>query len=199
VKDGIYYRDKNPGTWIIIGWRIKVFNRLKWNEEFTSTTWSRKLEKIYAYRDYKICDKNGDLVAIASSRWVFIEFKTNSIKVPPAGLLERYKSEDIPIFGVDEFKKLREPENQKLVYSYAIKKRDIDWNDHVNNIAYIDMIQEALAEDVEIDEIEVLYKKECKYGATVNVYCAEVGENEKVFTIKDKDTGALHVIAWVRI
>ena len=195
AKDGIYYMGENNGTWVIINWKMKMYHSLKWNDEFTVATWSRKFEKIYAYRDYKICDKNGEVVAIASSRWVYLDLKTNSIKVPPTNLVERYKSEDVPIFEVDDFKKLKEPENQELIYTYTVQRKDIDWNNHVNNVVYVDIIQEALDENAVIEEIEILYKKECKYGATVNVYCAKINEKEMMFSVKDKDAGTLHVVA----
>ena len=199
AKDGIYYMGENNGAWVVINWKMKIYGSLKWNEEFTVSTWSRKFEKIYAYRDYKMCNKEGELIAIASSRWVYFDFKTNSIKVPPIDLIERYKSEDIPIFETDNFKKLKEPENQELIYTYAVQKKDIDWNNHVNNVAYLDIIQEALDETVEIKEIEILYKKQCKYGANVNVYCARVNEKEMFFSVKDKETGMLYVVAHISI
>ncbi|MCL2859405.1 MAG: thioesterase [Oscillospiraceae bacterium] len=199
AKDGIYYMDKNNGAWVVINWRMKMYSSLKWNEEFTVTTWSRKFEKIYAYRDYKMCNQKGELVAIASSRWIYFDFKTNSIKNPPMDVIERYQSEDVMIFGTDDFKKLKEHENQELIYTYAIQKKDIDWNNHVNNVVYVDMIQEVLDENARIEEIEILYKKECKYGANVNVYCAKVSDKEMFFSLKDKETGTLHVVAHVTL
>ena len=197
AKDGIYYVEETKGTWVVINWKIKIYNSLKWNEEFVVTTWSRKIEKIYAYRDYKMCSKNGEVIAIGSTKWVYLDLKTNSIKIPPENLMERYQSEDIPVFDEDVFKKLKEPENKEIIYSYTIQKRDIDWNQHVNNVAYVDIIAEAIDEEDKINELEILYKKECKYGRVVDVFCTEVSPKEKIFTIKDADTGVLYVLASV--
>ena len=76
-------------------------------------------------------------------------------------------------------------------------KRDIDINNHVHNLYYLDFAYEALPEDVyradECNNIEVMYKKQIKLAdEIVCLYAKE--ENENIVSIKSKDKKILHAI-----
>ena len=33
----------------------------------------KKLERLYAYRDFQLKDKDGNIIAIGTSRWIFVD------------------------------------------------------------------------------------------------------------------------------
>ena len=57
-------------TWILLSWKIKVIERPKFSDNLKVKTWSRLIDKFYAYRDFEVYNAKGDLIAIASSKWV---------------------------------------------------------------------------------------------------------------------------------
>ena len=61
--------DKTKRTWILLSWKVRMFKRPKMNETVTVETWSRLIEKFYAYRDFRVYDSNKNLVAIATSKF----------------------------------------------------------------------------------------------------------------------------------
>ena len=80
---------------------------------------------------------------------------------------------------------------------YKVIKRDIDINNHVHNLYYLDFAYEALPEDVyradECNNIEVMYKKQIKLAdEIVCLYAKE--KNENIVSIKSKDKKILHAI-----
>jgi len=69
------------------------------------------------------------------------------------------------VFDEEKCTKLKETENMKKVYEYTAKRRDIDSNDHVNNLVYLEFAYDAFPENVELnfDNVEIYYKKQIKF------------------------------------
>ncbi|MCL2383307.1 MAG: thioesterase [Oscillospiraceae bacterium] len=135
-------------AWILLNWKLKVFSRPAWNEKITIKTWPRAFNRCYSYRDLEMYDEDGNLVAIAASRWTLVSLETNSIcKVPPE-MAEKYSMFDKSLFEEPVFNKLHEPESSKLKFEQIAGRRDIDTNRHVNNISYISYAYEALPQEV---------------------------------------------------
>ena len=45
-------------TWILLSWKIKVIERPKFSDNLKVKTWSRLIDKFYAYRDFEVYDEN---------------------------------------------------------------------------------------------------------------------------------------------
>ena len=56
----------------------------------------------------------------------------------------------------DDYKKISQPEECKKSFCCNVCNRDIDINDHVNNLCYLDFAEEALPTDVEIKEFSLV-------------------------------------------
>ena len=184
-------------SWILLDWKVKMFSHPKYNEELTINTWPRVIQKFYSYRDFEVFDSKNNLVAIASSKWIMINTETKKIEKITDTVVNAYGIEEKSVFEKPLDEKPKIPNNLKLNFTYTIQRRDIDTNDHVNNVNYIDYALETLPEDVynanEFDNVEIHYKKEIKYGETVNCYYSF--ENDKhIVTIKNKDNSILHAI-----
>lgn len=194
---------KNTGlTWILLNWKVHVFCRPNYGETVHVETWSRKCVRIYCYRDFKIYDDSGNLVAIATSKWLLLDAHTMAIKKISPEVLAKYNSEDIAVFE-------DEPEPDKIlcpnvqpsnVFSYTVARRDIDINGHMHNLYYLDLAYEALPEDVyqniDFTFIEILYKKEIKYGDKVKCFYYNFN-NEHFVAIKSDDETILHSLIYL--
>lgn len=185
-------------TWLLLNWKVKMFSHPKYNEELTINTWPRVIEKFYSYRDFEVFDNNNNnLVAIASSKWIMINAETKRIERISNEIINAYGVEQKSVFTESLNDKPKIPDNLKLNFTYTIQRRDIDTNGHVNNLHYIDYALESLPEDVynsnEFDNIEIHYKKEIKYGETINCYYS-FENNKHIVTIKNEDNSVLHSI-----
>ena len=93
--------------------------------------------------------------------------------------------------------KLKEPVEIQSKTEYSVSRRDIDINNHVHNLYYLDYAYEALPEEVyraeECNNIEIMYKKQVKLGD--EIVCNYTKEdNQNIVTIKSKDESMLHAI-----
>ena len=154
------------------------------------------MEKCCAYRDFEIYDENENKLAIATTKWVLLDFDTRKIQKIPEALSQEYKSEsEISVFE-EELDKLREIETEDISIKLKIRRTDIDINNHVNNLNYLDLAYEVLPEHIynsDLKNVRITYKHQTAPGETVNIsYIKEKGKN--IITIKTEDKVNLHAI-----
>ena len=174
----------NKAAWAVLDWKIQVIRRPDYDEEIKAVTWSRKADKLFAYRDFRLYDKNDEIVAIGTSRWIYMDLeKRRPMRIMPE-FVEKYQSEDESVFD-EEINKISledvDLESPLSTFEYRLKRRDMDYNGHMHNISYIDIANEILPEkdyySRHFDYVRVEYKKEILKDTDVHVklYQKETG------------------------
>lgn len=184
-------------SWAILNWKVKVFKRPKYLDKVIVKTWAREKIKIFSYRDFEVYDENNNLLIIASSKWIFLDTKKNSIMKIEDSFYEKYKPEEKSVFDIIDLPKLSEPQNSTKTFEYTVKRSDIDINGHMHNTNYLNLAYEALPEEIYentiFNNIEILYKKEIKLNDSVKFLYSEE-EGAHIVTIKSLDDKILHTI-----
>lgn len=184
-------------TWILLDWKLEIKNRPKYGQDIKVVTWSRTANKFFTYRDFKIYS-NGELVAIASSKWTLINIEKRKMTRITEDIIDKYKPEDRHVFDNPDIDKLEVPEKFTSEVQYTVIRKDIDINKHMHNLYYLDLAYEALPEDVyqedrPFDNVRIMYKKEIMFGDTVK--CQYVKEkNKHIVVIKSQDEKKLHAV-----
>lgn len=185
-------------NWLLLDWKVKVLKRPKYGQELEIHTWSRKIEKFYAYRDFEVYDEQMNLCVIATSKWLLVNSKTGKISRVDSEMAEKYQSEsDKSVFKSEEITKINIPENFENEIIYQVQRRDIDVIGHMHNLYYLDIAYEALPKEIydkrPFDNVRIMYKKETKLGErVVGKYSNIDGEN--VVVIQSEDEKILHSI-----
>lgn len=190
---------KTGTTWLLIGYKVKVFKRPVHGEKVNVITWGTDIKGITAAREFEIRSIDTDELLIAGlSNWVHINVKNKKLERVSDELSAAYCMEkDKTNFNEKRLKKLVEPET----YSYE-KELYIDWNwidanNHMNNIFYMDLVDIVLPDKIsqnnECNYFEIMYKKEIKYKDRVKCLYTE-DDDCCTITIKSKDTDELHSI-----
>ncbi len=199
VGFGIYDIPKTNLTWLLLGWELKVITRPQIEDMVSIKTWSRKIEKYYAYRDFEVYNEQGDLLAVATSKWILIDTQKRKVAKVEDYVAEAYESEtEYSVFKDEKMDKLKIPDDYDLCIEYKLARRDIDLYKHMHNLYYLDLAYEALPEEVynnenEFNHIRISYKREIKDGSEVK--CLYKYQNNKhVVVIKSKDGNTLHSI-----
>lgn len=178
-------------TWVLINWKVKILKRPKYADVVKVETWARNTGKITTHRDFKMYSQDGEILCIASSKWALIDIDKGLTKINDL-INESYSPENERVFNDVELKKLTPPTNCEKSFDYAVTRKDLDVNQHVHNLNYLDYAYELLDDESYYDEfnnIEIYYKAESKLGdiLTVSLSC----ENGCVFSIKNKLTDNL--------
>lgn len=185
-------------NWLLLDWKVKVLKRPKYGQELEIHTWSRKIEKFYAYRDFEVYDEQMNLCAIATSKWLLVNSKTGKISRVDLEMAEKYQSEsDKSVFKNEEITKINIPESFENKIIYQVQRRDIDVIGHMHNLYYLDIAYEALPKEIydkrPFDNVRIMYKKETKLGEKVVEKYSNV-EGKNVVVIQSEDEKVLHSI-----
>ena len=195
---GIFEIPQTHLSWILLEWKLKVIRRPNYAEKIKIKTWSKGAMKFYTYRDFEIYDQQGNIIALATSKWVLLDIEKGKIVKIESEIIDKYQPElNKTVFEKDPFDKVKEPGEYKSESTYTVRRADIDVNNHMHNLNYIELANEAIPEEdyrgALFNEVRISYKKEIKLGETVN--CKYAFEEDKhVVVIKSEDNTVLHAI-----
>ena len=195
---GIFEIEETHLSWVLLGWRLQVIRRPKYSEKIKIKTWSKGVVKFYTYRDFEVYDEQGNLLIRASSKWVLLDIEKGKIVRIESELMNKYEPEtNKAVFEMDEFDKVSEPEEYQHETEYTVRRADIDVNNHMHNLNYIELANEALPEAVYrgalFNDVRITYKKEIKLGDTVKCKYA-YKEDKHIVVVKSQDEKVLHAI-----
>lgn len=109
-------------------------------------TWSSGIKGFKGYRDFRVYDAANQPVITASSLWLYVSIRTRSIVRVPREVAETFPVGSEPAWCPDlEAQEFAEPSASAQRVPVTLRYSDIDVNQHVNNAAYFDFIQTALA------------------------------------------------------
>lgn len=185
-------------NWLLLDWKVEVIKRPTYGENLEVHTWSRGIEKFWAFRDFEIYNEKHELCVIATSKWLLVNSKTAKIERVDPKMAEKYNSEpQKKVFPEENLDKIKEPDSFESKFEYKVRRKDIDVIGHMHNIYYLDLAYEALPEEEyqkrPFNTIRIMYKKEIKLGETV--HCLYTKQDKKnIITIKDESEKLLHAI-----
>jgi medium-chain acyl-[acyl-carrier-protein] hydrolase len=152
-------------TWVISRYHVKLFRYPRWKTPVHLTTWPWGYRGLFALREFELKDEKGDLLAAATSSWMLIDLKSKR-PVPPAERLGPYPKDPRRAVA-SSFEPLPSFDGADRERSFSVRMSDLDWNRHVNHVAYIYWALETLPsgfpEKLRPAEIEVDFRGEAFY------------------------------------
>lgn len=185
----------NGATWILLNWKVKILKKATYKDKLTIQTWSRKISKCFAYRDFRVLDSNNNIVAIASSKWAYMNINNLRPLRITDEMIDLYQSDPTSVFENAEFARITEPENYSNEFDYTVLRRDIDINNHLHNTYYLSLAMQTLPKEVyeanDLNMFEISYKKEIKLDTNLKIlYSLE--NNNHIISFKDANTDLLY-------
>lgn len=147
--------------WIVYKWHVDIFEDIKYEDLLEISTFTRKFNRFYAYRNF-FAKKKDKLMARADSTFLILDEKGSIMRIPE-DLIVAYGEKNQGSFTYDE-KDLRET-NYDRSLRIQIRRSDLDINGHVNNTNYLEFAMEAFenVEKYELESFDLIYKREIKY------------------------------------
>ena len=192
---GLLDSPKTKKGWVLLNWKVKFFERPLYGTELKIRTWSKGSDKLYAYRDFEIMNKEGKILGVVTSRWVLIDLeKKHFVKMTEIPLAEAYKQEDKSVCDID-FPKITELTNYTKSCEIKITNDLIDSNEHVHNLNYINFANQLIdiKEQVKCLNLEIMYKKEIKAGEIIKAFYG-YEDNTHYVVVKTYDESAIHAV-----
>ena len=198
---GINQMEQTHLSWVLLQWKVKILKRVLYNTPILVKTWAKAANKCLTYRDFEMYDENNELLGVASTKWSMVNTQTGRIARITPEIINCYSPEDSRnVFEEVDIPKLREPEcveNIQPSYTFTVSRRDIDMNQHMHNLYYLDYAVEALPEEVyqnlDCNQFEIMYKNGAKLGETVNCFYINE-ESQHIVIMKNAEDNRLHAI-----
>ena len=180
-------RDEKGLAFILGALSMNIYKPLHAYEEIEVNTWCKEA-KGYIFMRYFEIIRGGEKIAEAASTWVIIDLNTKSMvrssvydfldgcfyydePVDPEALLPKARiAKDTPLLEVGK---------RKIRYS------DIDYNMHMNNTHYPDMLCDYLEEMTQnepyyVSQMSLSYLKESPLGATLTITRGNMREDGRI-------------------
>ena len=132
-------------SWVLHRMAVSVHRYPHYEEALRVSTWSSGIRAFKGYRDFRVhC--GSELVASASSVWLYVKLAAKAICRVPRDVADGFPTNPASIFCPDLEKLPLEPPSGKCMeQAVSVRYSDFDGNGHVNNTAYFDYLQTALA------------------------------------------------------
>jgi len=172
---GLGYDDmkSRKTTWVLSRMRIHMKRYPAWNDSITLETWPSGAERLFALRDFKVRDSQGELIGMASTAWLILDIDTHRL-IRPKEIIDQFK---MIIHNVQMFEqpldKIAVPVETRLLMNHSVKYSDLDIVGHVNNVKYMEWCIDAITSDnndeQEIRELEINFNHEALFGDTIGI------------------------------
>lgn len=132
-------------TWVLSRMRLSVTSLPRWGDEIVVFTWPSGIERLWAFREFRVERPGGQVLARASSAWLILKLASKRPIRPPefvASVAVGMPSREIasPTEEIDL------PERTEPGPSFRAGRYDLDVNGHANNVAILRWLLEALPE-----------------------------------------------------
>lgn len=201
IGQGLMDRERCGLSWMVVGWRVRVDRRPLLSETVHGVTWASGYGRLQTTRNFLLYDEQGRPAAKATSAWLVLDqHNTHILRMTPE-IAEPYGMEpDRQTFPGYVFPREAPAFETVRTVPVQVTKAMIDCNDHVHNVAYMDLFDEALPEDEDMDrydDLTLVYRREIHPQQRVTAVYGRAGE-ERVILLKGADTDQVHAFLLLR-
>jgi medium-chain acyl-[acyl-carrier-protein] hydrolase len=189
--------------WVLIRFQMLLHSQPKWHDQLTIETWGKRIERLYALRDFRVSGPSGEILVYATSSWLILD--------KDSGRPQRFdtKADGFPWQPDKEemetvLEKVAEFSEGKRVASFRVQYSDIDVNRHVGSAKYLQWFVdshslETLEHSVP-QSIELSYLSEAVLNDEVFVFSDQEKEDEHCSLRRANDSKELcrALIKWRR-
>ena len=186
---GVSWLLENQRTWMLSRLVVSMDSFPRVGEEILVNTWPSGTDRLLFLRDFTIERASGEVLGRAVSSWVFMNLETRRPVHPSSKELEYdfTRTGDRAIDIKPGKVPLLDGEVEKG--AFRVRYNDLDMNNHVNNIKYIEWLMESVDPSYRRANrpvnLSVNFLAEALYGQDVSVHIA--GEDKFSHGVRDSD------------
>ncbi|MFY0652735.1 MAG: acyl-ACP thioesterase [Cyclobacteriaceae bacterium] len=186
-------------TWVVNRMYVEFIELPSYPQLIDVETWPSDLDKFFAYRDFRVFDKNKKLLARATSNWLVLDIEQRKlISIPQHFIDAGFTAERNAMPRVSDKYSYDEARTENT-FKTAISWFDLDVNAHVNNIKYFQWILDSLGskvlEKLTCKTLDITFKSEAGADDKIISQSYSTGENSFAHRIISETTGKVLVLA----
>ena len=191
--------DQNIG-WVLVSGVMNMERYPTYKEKITIRTWLSEYSTVKGTRENIIYDEKDNIIGTAKGLWVFFDIKRRR----PVRIFDKIKnrwssnSKESVKYNVTE--KIAAIESAKYTKDFMVNQFDVDMNEHVSNLRYLQWSLESVPDEVienyYLHSLEGRFIGEAHYGDTIRSMTENAkNENSFVHTIKAQNNDQVCVTA----
>ncbi len=204
-----WLRDEKGLAFILGALSLNIYSPLHAYEDVEVHTWCKEA-KGYIFNRYFDITRQGELIAEASSTWVLIDINSkNMVRASAYDFFDGCFYYDEPVDPEKLLPKARISKDAEMIEvgKRRISYSDIDYNMHMNNTHYPDMICDYLDEMTDpntaytVSQLSLSYLKESRLGATLTITRSEPDDRGliAVRTLNETDEACLEALVKLQV
>lgn len=168
--------------WMLSRMKIHMVSYPAWNDKVVVETWPSGIEKLFALRDFRVCNTGGETLGKATTYWLIVHLDTHR-PIRPGAELERFSDIEYgqPVFE-SKLEKIELPEGMLNLDQHTVSFSDLDIVGHMNNVKYIEWCIDASMSQTligrNIRDLEINFLHEATMGNHVRLSGKE-GQNRR--------------------
>jgi medium-chain acyl-[acyl-carrier-protein] hydrolase len=171
-------------TWVLSRIFLTMSHYPVWRDAVRIRTWPSGIHGAFAFRDFDIRDETDRSMGCARSAWIVMDAGKRR-PVRPTVFADRLKAaEEAPIIS-HALNKLPEPSGDYVKKRFNVRYSDLDINQHVNNVSYIEWLLESIPDfgkkQRHLLELEINFLGEAFQGDQVLAGCIASQQHRNVF------------------
>ncbi|MGN0213761.1 MAG: acyl-[acyl-carrier-protein] thioesterase [Muribaculaceae bacterium] len=158
-------------SWVLSRVSIEMTKLPPVNKKYIFTTWIESYNRHFSQRNFEISDDEGNILGYARTVWVVINSETReSVDISKFNYMTEVISQHpCPIEPQSRLK----PVSDGSVGHYNFKYCDLDINQHVNSVRYVELLMNQLPLSTYhanmVKRFEIAYIRECRYAEDVTI------------------------------
>ncbi|HWA87226.1 MAG TPA: acyl-ACP thioesterase domain-containing protein [Opitutus sp.] len=133
-------------SWVLNRIAVEIVRYPRYEEAVRVETWSNGIRGFKGIRDFRGYDGRGEQWLRGSSLWLYVNARTKTIVRVPPEIAAGFPTHTAELFCPDlEKLEFDAPAETAPRIEVTLRYADFDANAHVNNAAYLDFVQTALA------------------------------------------------------
>ncbi len=192
IDHSLYDLEKQNIGWVLLSGVMKMERYPKYKEKITIRTWLSSYSLVKGFRENIIYDEQGKIIGVAKGQWVFFDIlRRRPIRIFD-DIKEKWSFYPEECIQYDIKKKLEVIDTGQYIKEFKINRFDVDTNQHVNNIRYLQWMMESIPNEVNdnyyLHAIDGRFIAEAQYGDTIKSFTErDISNNSFTHSIKTQD------------
>jgi len=163
-------------TWVLSRMMLTMDNFSTWRDPIRVKTWPSGIQTVFALRDFEICDPDNQIKGRSVSAWIVIDADKRR-PVRPTSFADQINSIEGKHALEYNLNKLPRVEDPQFNSRFFVRYHDLDINQHVNNVSYIEWLLESIPDfgqnGLTLKELEINFLGEAFKEDRITALCRQ--------------------------
>jgi medium-chain acyl-[acyl-carrier-protein] hydrolase len=195
IGKNVYDLQKEGIGWVLYAGCFHMDINPRYRERIKIETWISKFKGFIGYREYRVLSEDDKFYGGFRGLWLYFDLeKRRPIPVDKI-YYEQWAMRNKTAINYEINPSKKNIDNPDITKCFTVQRYDIDSNNHVNNVRYMQWLMESIPDEfynkARMEYIQGTFLKETFYNRHVESLCKIVSPNELIHTVTEKEHGTL--------